>query len=202
MSSGFVSAGTNEKPVERDAEWVRVQQELEEERRRKADAGKQGDGKSLYEVLQQNKLAKQEQFEEKTRLKNQFRALDDDEVEFLDSVLESTRAQEAALKRETADQLEEFRKQREEAEKAQLGPTSSDVTPAEEEEWTIPARKKRRGRKDLLLSGKKRKISLGREGQEPDQSNPRPREANEGNEPTVENREVNQAAPPKYYQGN
>lgn len=104
-------------------------------------------------------MAKQEQFEEKTRLKNQFRSLDEDEVDFLDSVLESTRAQEATIKRDTADQLEEFRKQREEAEKAHLGPTSSDVTPAEEEEWTIPARKRRRERKDLLLPGKKRKAS-------------------------------------------
>lgn len=105
-------------------------------------------------------MAKQEAFEEKTKLKNQFRSLDEDEVDFLDSVLESTRAQEAAVKKDTADQLEVFRKQREEAEKALLGPTSSDVTPAEEEEWAIPARKRRRDKKDLLLPGKKRKASL------------------------------------------
>lgn len=105
-------------------------------------------------------VAKQEQFEEKIRLKNQFRALDEDEVDFLDSVLESTRAQEAAVKKDTADQLEAFRKQREEAEKALLGPTSSDVTPAEEEEWSIPARKRRREKgKDLLLPGKKHRAS-------------------------------------------
>lgn len=104
-------------------------------------------------------MAKQEQHEEKLRLKNQFRSLDEDEVEFLDSVLESTRAQEAAVKKDTADQLEAFRKQREEAEKSALGPTSSDVTPAEEEEWTIPARKRRRDKKDLLFPGKKRKSS-------------------------------------------
>lgn len=55
MSSGFVSAGTNEAPVERDDEWLKAQQELEEERRHKAEIGKQDDGKSLYEVLQQNK---------------------------------------------------------------------------------------------------------------------------------------------------
>ncbi|KAJ5946619.1 hypothetical protein N7454_003458 [Penicillium verhagenii] len=159
MSSGFVSAGTADQPIERDDEWLRVQKELEEERRQKAEAGKQNDGKSLFEVLQQNKMAKQEEFEEKSRLKNQFRSLDEDEVEFLDSVLESTRAQEAAVKKDTADQLEAFRKQREEAEKTALGPTSSEVTPAEEEEWTIPARKRRREKKDLLLPGKKRKAS-------------------------------------------
>ena len=55
MSSGFVSAGTNEQPIERDDEWLKAQQELEEERRRKAEIGKQNDGKSLFEVLQQNK---------------------------------------------------------------------------------------------------------------------------------------------------
>lgn len=55
MSSGFVSAGTNEQPIERDDEWLKAQQELEEERRRKAEAGQQNDGKSLFEVLQQNK---------------------------------------------------------------------------------------------------------------------------------------------------
>lgn len=105
-------------------------------------------------------MAKQEAFEEKMRLKNQFRALDEDEVDFLDSVLESTRAQEAAVKKDTADQLEVFRKQREEAEKAMLGPTSSEVTPEEEEEWSIPARKRRRDKgKDSLLPGKKRKAS-------------------------------------------
>lgn len=104
-------------------------------------------------------MAKQEQFEEKIRLKNQFRSLDEDEVEFLDSVLESTRAQEAAVKKDTADQLEVFRKQREEAEKSALGPTSSEVTPAEDEEWTIHARKRRREKKDLLLPGKRRKSS-------------------------------------------
>ncbi|KAJ5587772.1 uncharacterized protein N7459_003537 [Penicillium hispanicum] len=175
MSSGFVSAGTNEKPVERDDEWLRVQQELEEERRRKAEIGQQDGGKSLYEVLQQNKselspslLAKQEAFEEKTRLKNQFRSLDEDEVEFLDSVLESTRAQEAAVKKDTADQLEAFRKQREEAEKAMLGPTSSEIAPTEEEEWNISARKRRRDKgKDLLLPGKKRKASATESSKEP-----------------------------------
>lgn len=55
MSSGFVSSGTNQEPVERDDEWRRAQQELEEERRRKADLGKQDGGKSLYDVLQSNK---------------------------------------------------------------------------------------------------------------------------------------------------
>ena len=55
MSSGFVSAGTTDEPVERDEDWHKAQQELEDERRRKAEYGQQQDGKSLYEILQQNK---------------------------------------------------------------------------------------------------------------------------------------------------
>ena len=55
MSSGFVSGGTNDQPVERDDAWLRAQQELEEERRRKAEIGQQNGGKSLFEVLEQNK---------------------------------------------------------------------------------------------------------------------------------------------------
>ncbi|KAJ5562057.1 hypothetical protein N7461_000818 [Penicillium sp. DV-2018c] len=162
MSSGFVSAGTSDQPTERDEEWRRAQQELEEERRRKAEVGKQNNGKSLFEVLEQNKMAKQEAFEEKTRLRNQFRSLDEDEVEFLDSVLESTRAQEAAVKRETAAQLEAFRRQREAADKALLETTSSDVAPAKVQAWDISARKRRRTKeRKSLIPGKKRKDSAG-----------------------------------------
>lgn len=130
-------------------------------------------------------VAKQEAFEEKARLKNQFRSLDEDEVEFLDSVLESTRAQEAAVKKDTADQLEVFRKQREEAEKAMLGPTSSEVTPAEEEEWTIPARKRRRDKgKDLLVPGKKRKASATEGSGKADSSkNDAPQKPSQGSGP-------------------
>lgn len=104
-------------------------------------------------------MAKQEAFEEKIRLKNQFRALDEDEVEFLDSLLESTRAQEATIKKETAEQLEVFRRQREQAERALLEGASVENGPsAEEGDWTIPARKRRREKsKDLLLPGKKRR---------------------------------------------
>lgn len=106
-------------------------------------------------------VAKQEAFEEKSRLKNQFRSLDEDEVDFLDSVLESTRAREAAVKKDTADQLESFRRHREEAEKALLEQAASDVKPAQIQAWTAPALKRRRDKqKDLLVPGKKRKSSV------------------------------------------
>ncbi len=55
MSSGFVSAGTIEQPVERDDEWLKAQQEIEAKRRRKEEESRQEGGKTLYEVLQSNK---------------------------------------------------------------------------------------------------------------------------------------------------
>ncbi|MCJ1383117.1 hypothetical protein MMC17_006230 [Xylographa soralifera] len=118
MSSGFVSGGTADEPIERDGEWLKAQQELEDTRRRKEEESRQTGGKSLYEVLQQNKAAKQDAFEESIRLRNQFRNLDEDEIEFLDSVLESTRAKEEAVKKETAEQLNLFRRQQEDADRA------------------------------------------------------------------------------------
>ncbi|PGH15596.1 hypothetical protein AJ79_02378 [Helicocarpus griseus UAMH5409] len=166
MSSGFVSGGTVEEPTERDDEWLKAQQELEAERRRKAEEGKQDGGKSLYEILQHNKAAKQEAFEESIKLKNQFRSLDEDEVEFLDSVLESTRAQEAALKRETREQLEIFHRQRQEADKVSVDTATTDpksagaASPPEEEQWTISGRKRRRAKdKDPFPGVKLRKGS-------------------------------------------
>ncbi|KAL8905419.1 MAG: hypothetical protein Q9207_002659 [Kuettlingeria erythrocarpa] len=165
MSSGFVSGGTTDTPVERDDEWLRAQQEIEANRRKKEEEGKQDGGKSLYEVLQNNKAAKQEAFEESIRLKNQFRTLDEDEVEFLDSVLESTRAKEDAVKRETTEQLELFRRQQEEADKAALededtgtvrkGAGSPSLLSSGDSQWVINARKRKRAKDNDTLPGLK-----------------------------------------------
>lgn len=55
MSSGFVSGGTTDAPIERGDEWLAAQQELEAIRRRKAEESRQADGKTLFETLQANK---------------------------------------------------------------------------------------------------------------------------------------------------
>ena len=55
MSSGFVSGGTTENPIERDEDWLKAQQEIEAARRRKEEQGRQENGKTLYDVLQNNK---------------------------------------------------------------------------------------------------------------------------------------------------
>ncbi|KAL8770094.1 MAG: hypothetical protein Q9209_004132 [Squamulea sp. 1 TL-2023] len=166
MSSGFISGGTTDKPIERDDEWLKAQQEIEANRRRKEEEGKQEGGKSLFEILQNNKAAKQEAFEESIRLKNQFRNLDEDEVEFLDSVLESTRAKEDAVKKETAEQLNLFRRQQAEADKATLNetavgtdhstePGAQSATSSAESQWAINVRKRKRVKDKEVLSGVK-----------------------------------------------
>ncbi|WEW61595.1 hypothetical protein PRK78_007086 [Emydomyces testavorans] len=165
MSSGFVSGGTTEYTPANDEEWQKVKQELEATRKRRTEQGPQEAGKSLYEILQQNKAAKQEAFEESIRLKNQFRTLDEDEVEFLDSLLESTRAKEAAVKKETMEQLEMFHRQREEAEKKAFlegnDPNQPGAgSPTEEEQWGASGRKRRRTKEsDVLPKVKLRKSS-------------------------------------------
>ncbi|KAF2401339.1 hypothetical protein EJ06DRAFT_537413 [Trichodelitschia bisporula] len=160
--SRFVPGGSLDEPIQRDDEWLKAQQELEENRKRREAASRENGGKSLYEALEANKAAKQEAFEESVRLKNQFRSLDDDEVEFLDSVLESTRAQEAAVRKETAERLAAFRKQQEEAERASLALEMNtglvEETPVAE--WTVSGKKRKKGpEKEILKGVKLRKAS-------------------------------------------
>ncbi|KAG0649921.1 NEFA-interacting nuclear NIP30 [Hyphodiscus hymeniophilus] len=161
MSSGFVSGGTNDEPVKRSDEWLAAQQEIEANRQRKAIEARQSDGRSLFETLEANKAAKQDAFEEANRLKNQFRSLDEDEVEFLDSVLESTRAEEQRVKRETAKGLEQFRKQQDEADKkARRGSEDAQAADAgspllEGEQWVAGGRKRKRAKEKEVLKGVK-----------------------------------------------
>lgn len=92
-------------------------------------------------------------------------------MEFLDSLLESTRAKEAAVKQETTEKLEAFHKQREEAEKAILDETDGPGqnlagvgagSPVEEEHWVISGRKRKKAKtkeKDGFPGVKLRKAS-------------------------------------------
>ncbi|KAF2866822.1 N-terminal domain of NEFA-interacting nuclear protein NIP30-domain-containing protein [Massariosphaeria phaeospora] len=171
MSSGFVSGGTVDNPTERDDEWRRAQQELAEERQLK-DAARHDDSKSLYEVLQANKAAKQDAFEEANRLKNQYRALDDDEAEFLDSVLEAKRKQEAAVKKDTLEQLDVFRRQQEEAERKALEENNPDAPAEGHVQWLASGRKRKKGNETSLLRGVKLKkaSSTGEDKAKPGQT--------------------------------
>lgn len=104
--------------------------------------------------------AKQEAFEEANRLKNQFRGVDEDEAEWLDSVLESTRAEEDRVKKETAAGLALFRQQQEEADKkvrsgSNVGAIEEGSPTAEEETWVAGGRKRKRTKEKEGLKGVK-----------------------------------------------
>jgi hypothetical protein len=114
--------------------------------------------------------AKQEAFEESNRLTNQFRSLDEDEIEFLDSVQERARAKELADKKHTKEHLEEFRKQQEEAERAakELDAAAAAAAPVVSETWAVGSRKRKKGKeKDGLVGGLKiRRTSTGDKAKE------------------------------------
>ncbi|KAL2430814.1 hypothetical protein ABEF95_013627 [Exophiala dermatitidis] len=174
--SRFVSAGTDAESKVPDEAWLKAQQEVEAQRKPKpSEPGQQEGGKSLYEVLQQNKAAKQEAFEESIRLKNQFRPLDEDEIEFLDSVLEADRAKENAVKQETAEQLEAFRKQRALAEQALLDQQAREAaenvdTTVGKNVWTTQKKKRRRdkdGESAENMNPKARKLSSSTDDRKP-----------------------------------
>ena len=108
-------------------------------------------------------------------MKNQFRSLDDEEVSFLDSVLESTRAKEAEVRRETEEQLEVFRKQREAAEKAQFEEDNAAVSSgtanaaAHREEWAARPKKRRRDKDAAPSLGSKLRKMSSADAEKPDQ---------------------------------
>jgi hypothetical protein len=55
MSSGFVPAGADATSTKPDDAWVKAEQLVAQSRSAETRPTKQDDGKSLYDVLQQNK---------------------------------------------------------------------------------------------------------------------------------------------------
>ncbi|KAF1924457.1 uncharacterized protein M421DRAFT_103781 [Didymella exigua CBS 183.55] len=154
MSSGFVSGGTADAPIERDDEWKQAQREIEEKRRGKEELSKQNEGKSLFEVLQANKDAKQEAFEQAARYQLHV-ALDDDEADYLDGIREAKRKEEANVKKETREQLELFRRQQEEAERKALEEDNEGAPKEDQVQWAASGRKRKKGTESSLLKGVK-----------------------------------------------
>lgn len=124
--------------------------------------------------------AKQAAFEEQNRIKNQFRALDDDEIEFLDEVRQSARAEEERVRRETEEGLAAFRR----AQQKRPGPVDDENADggagaeaggdaAGEEEWAVGPRKRRKGR-EAGRFGVRRERSDGEKKAEGDAAAPAP----------------------------
>jgi len=93
----------------RDQQWKAAYARLGQEPPQQQAQDESYDGRSLAEKLAANKIAKQEEWEEKSKLANQFRALEEDEIMFLDSIREKQEAEER-LRRETeGEELKNFR---------------------------------------------------------------------------------------------
>ncbi|VUC20570.1 unnamed protein product [Clonostachys rosea] len=191
MSDRFVSGGTiggteGEKTTSTDsgppqassgtknaAQWEAVERELEAERKRREEQRRkavEGEEKSLYEILQDNKAAKQAAFEEQSKLKNQFRALDDDEIDFLDEVRQKKRKEEEAVKRETEEGLKAFRAAQKGSGSAGAGTEKVEEPVVETESWGVGRKRKRL--KEREVKGLKKKVSEieGKKGESPDGS--------------------------------
>lgn len=82
--------------------------------------------------------AKQAAFEEANKIRNQFRALDDDEVEFLDEVVAAKRKEEERVRRETEDGVKSFR------ERQRRTSGEGVVEEDKEEDWGVGRKRKRR----------------------------------------------------------
>lgn len=116
-------------------------------------------------------------------------------MEFLDSVLESTRAKELAVKEETREQLEVFRKQQEEADKKAVDTreggvgeetAESPLGESSETQWAVNARKRKRIKDANRFRGKVRKSSSTSEAAPPAALDPDVKAGNE--DETVEDR--------------
>lgn len=164
MSSGFVSGGTVDNPTERDDEWRKVQAELEATRKAKADLAAQHDGKSLFEVLQENKDKKEAEFAERARYKLHV-SLNDEEADYLDAIEEKKRKAEAEVRKDTREQLEAFRRQQEELERLALEDEGTEEK-REDAQWTAPAKKRKKG-PGLLKGVKLKKANSATEDNRP-----------------------------------
>lgn len=78
---------------------------------------------SVYRALTRRRpAAKQEAFEEATKLRHQFRPLNDSEAEFLAQVVQNEQQKEQQLRNEMAAQLKAFRQERIAAEETDQAP--------------------------------------------------------------------------------
>lgn len=102
--------------------------------------------------------AKQAAFEEQNKIKNQFRALDDDEADFLDEVRERKRRAEEEVRRETEEGLQAFRQ-------AQKGKGGGADGGEEDREGGWGVGRKRRRVKEREVKGVRRKVSGGKDGE-------------------------------------
>ncbi|KFH40874.1 hypothetical protein ACRE_084120 [Hapsidospora chrysogenum ATCC 11550] len=149
----------------RSAEWEAAQKNLEAERQRREEQRRKaatGEEKSLYEILQENKAAKQAAFEEQNKIRNQFRALDDDEVDFLDEVREKKRKEEERVRRETEERLKAFRERQKSGDGDEVVGNEGELV----ESWGVGRKRKRVNKEKGPKGFVKRRVSGAEGGKE------------------------------------
>lgn len=110
VGSRFVSQEDLETAkARRDEQWKAAYARLGQEPPPQQQHEDSYDGRSLAEKLAANRIAKQEEWEEKTKLANQFRALEEDEIMFLDSVRERQEAEERQRKEKDGEEVKGFK---------------------------------------------------------------------------------------------
>jgi len=152
MSSGFVPAGTilpdtHSVSNPEDAAWAAARAAVSSSgsttTSTSVSATDPSDTRSLFEILQANKTRKQEEFAEKLKFKNQFRMLDEDDVEFLDSVMEGQKRLDEERRRKEREEVEKFK----ELQFAGDAGNVEEVIGKEEEEEEVKWGKRKRGEK-------------------------------------------------------
>ncbi|KAJ3800494.1 N-terminal domain of NEFA-interacting nuclear protein NIP30-domain-containing protein, partial [Lentinula aff. detonsa] len=170
VGSRFVSSDEIEiARARRDEQWKAAYARLGQEPppQPQADAY---DGRSLAEKLAANRAAKQEEWEEKSKLANQFRALEEDEIMFLDSLREKEEAEEKSRRERDGEEVKGFKEavaariQQSNAPPPSMG-SSSTVKPSVPKKDTKPPTMVKKDIKKPSLKGvvvKKKKAALGK----------------------------------------
>ncbi|GAA5827443.1 hypothetical protein JCM5353_002099 [Sporobolomyces roseus] len=111
VSSRFVSSKELEAASQkRQEEWKAAYERIGQEPPKQDEGEGTYDPRSLWEKLQENKSKKQEAFEEQLKFKNHFRSLDEDEISFLDSMIDENNDEEVERQKAIREELEGFRK--------------------------------------------------------------------------------------------
>ncbi|CAE6413074.1 unnamed protein product [Rhizoctonia solani] len=142
----------------REEQWKAAYARLGQEPPPRPTEDPEYDGRSLYDRLQANKIAKQEQWEEKNKLSNQFRALEEDEIHFLDGLYDEKVTKERKRKEEENEELKGFREavsQREAQQAATSGPAPPTSAPKSSPKTVapVPAKPQTKKNQKALLKG-------------------------------------------------
>ncbi|CUA72806.1 hypothetical protein RSOLAG22IIIB_10307 [Rhizoctonia solani] len=159
VASRFVTQTELDSAKERrEEQWKAAYARLGQEPPPRPTEDPEYDGRSLYDRLQANKIAKQEQWEEKNKLSNQFRALEEDEIHFLDGLYDEKVTKERKRKEEENEELQGFREavsQREAQQAATSGPAppTSAPKPSPKTAAPVPVKPQTKKNQKALLKG-------------------------------------------------